>query len=388
MRDSSPLFLAVCLLLATGCNKQATAPAESTTPTPAKADPAAPDKPAQAARTEADELKALTDKMGDLGPDELAQLHDQLTARVVKQMIEERHLQQRPMDDTISRKAFDLFVDRLDPVKMYLLAEHIETLKADRDLLDDQVATGQLVVAHAAGKMLTDRVIVVGALVAKLLTQPFDLTDDESMETDEEKRGYCATEPELADRWRQALELQALYRIERRREMERDEAEEATKTKKEPAAPLSDEQLEREVREKMAQSYSSRFERLQQRDRMDRTERMLNALASVYDPHSAYMPPRRKEDFDIRMSGTLEGIGAVLVEDEHLIKVVRIVPGSASWRQGELKPEDYLLAVAEEKGEPVDLVDMRLRDAVRLIRGKKGTVVKLTVKKPDGERVV
>ena len=100
-----------------------------------------------------------------------------------------------------------------------------------------------------------------------------------------------------------------------------------------------------------------------------------------------YLPPKKKEDFDIDISGSLEGIGAVLSEDGSYIKVVSIVPGGAAWRQKELEVEDLIISVSQGKdGDPVSLVDMRVDDAVRYIRGKKGTIVKLTVKKVDGKR--
>ncbi len=104
--------------------------------------------------------------------------------------------------------------------------------------------------------------------------------------------------------------------------------------------------------------------------------------------NTGYLSPYRKQNLDIRMSGSLEGIGALLRMEEGFVKVQRIVPGSASWRQGQLKAEDIIVAVAQGDGEPVDVVDARLQDVVQLIRGKKGTIVKLSVRKPDGNIVV
>jgi carboxyl-terminal processing protease len=98
------------------------------------------------------------------------------------------------------------------------------------------------------------------------------------------------------------------------------------------------------------------------------------------------MAPTSKEDFDIQMSGSLEGIGALLREDDGMIKVVRIIPGSAAEKQGQLQAEDTILAVAEKNGEPVDISEMRIREAVSFIRGPKGTEVRLTVQKPDGSK--
>ncbi len=113
----------------------------------------------------------------------------------------------------------------------------------------------------------------------------------------------------------------------------------------------------------------------------------MNALTALYDPHTEYFPPKEKENFDIQMSGTLEGIGATLREQDGYIKVESLVPGGPAWKGKELGAEDVILKVAQGEAEPVDITDMRLDDAVRLIRGRKGTEARLTVKKPDGRIV-
>jgi carboxyl-terminal processing protease len=120
----------------------------------------------------------------------------------------------------------------------------------------------------------------------------------------------------------------------------------------------------------------------------DHYDRYLNVISHAFDPHTSYLPPTSKEDFDIQMSGSLEGIGATLREEDGYIKVVRVIPGSAASRQGQLEADDIILKVAEAAGDAVDITDTRIRDAVALIRGKKGTEVRLTVKKPDGRQQV
>jgi carboxyl-terminal processing protease len=125
-----------------------------------------------------------------------------------------------------------------------------------------------------------------------------------------------------------------------------------------------------------------------EQEEQDRFDSYFTAITEAFDPHTNYMPPTQKEDFDISMRGSLEGIGATLREEDGYIKVSQIIPGSAAWRQGELQSEDVILKVAEGKAEAVDITDMRLRDAVSLIRGKKGTEVRLTARKPDGSKIV
>jgi len=127
--------------------------------------------------------------------------------------------------------------------------------------------------------------------------------------------------------------------------------------------------------------YNEYFARLKQETLKDHYDRYLNAFARAFDPHTTYMPPQSKEDFDISMRGSLEGIGATLREEDGYIKIVKVIPGSAADRQGQLQADDVILAVAQGKDEPVDVTDMRLRDAVELIRGKKGTEVRLTLRR-------
>ena len=144
-------------------------------------------------------------------------------------------------------------------------------------------------------------------------------------------------------------------------------------------------QLEEKAREDVSDKFKDWFKRLKQMDRTDRFSLYVNAYLAVFDPHTQYFPPREKEDFDINFTGKLEGIGATLTEKDGYIKVSAIVSGSASWKQGELAAGDIILEVAQGKQTPVDVYNMRLDNAVRLIRGPKGTEVRLTVKKADGK---
>src|SRR5690606_21974580 len=126
--------------------------------------------------------------------------------------------------------------------------------------------------------------------------------------------------------------------------------------------------------EDLAKTYSSRFARMKSPAQLDAAADLINAVAAALDPHTTYMPPADKANFDIRMTGSLEGIGAVLREKDHLIEIVEIVPGGASWRHGGLATGDLILSVQQEKGEPVDVFDMRIDEVVKMIRGPKGTV--------------
>lgn len=314
---------------------------------------------------------------------------EETLARTVADLLASQHVRKRPIDDALSRAAFAEYLERLDAGKMFLLRENVATLEASAELMDDQLREGDLVLAREATAMLAKRRSVVGRLVSEILAEPLDLSDEETIETDAEKRDFAADDRELRERWRKALELQVLERVARMEEV----AEALAKGEEAPDAGVTDrlgdipdtfEGREKKAREDLAKSFAGRFSRLERIQPLEPAEIFLNAVATVYDPHTAYLAPADKANFDIQMSGSLEGIGAVLSEDDHYIVVREIVPGGASWRHGKLEAGDLILAVAQAEGEPVDVADMRIDEVVKMIRGPKGTVVHLTIKKPDG----
>jgi carboxyl-terminal processing protease len=150
------------------------------------------------------------------------------------------------------------------------------------------------------------------------------------------------------------------------------------------AIPPTREGREAKARADLAKQYEGRFARLRTPEPLDAAADLVNAVASALDPHTTYLPPADKANFDIQMSGSLEGIGAVLREREHYIEIVEIVPGGASARQGQLATGDLILSVTQENADPVDVTDMRIDEVVKMIRGPKGTVVKLRIQKASG----
>jgi len=184
---------------------------------------------------------------------------------------------------------------------------------------------------------------------------------------------------ELEERWRKSLKYETLARL-----LDLSEEQEKAAEKSDTVIIKSFAELEEEAREKILKRYDDWFHRTSMMNEDDRLNYYINALVNVYDPHTQYFPPKDKENFDIRFTGQLEGIGAQLTQKNEYIEVTRIIPGSPSWKQGELEVGDYITKVAQGKEDWVDIVDMRLDEAVLLIRGKKGTKVRLNIKKLDG----
>jgi carboxyl-terminal processing protease len=163
-----------------------------------------------------------------------------------------------------------------------------------------------------------------------------------------------------------------------------DDDDEGTSATPVASIPTTPEARDAKARADLAKSYAARFARQRHPGRFDPASDLINAVTSSLDPHTNYLPPAEKANFDLRMSGSLEGIGALLREKDDYVEVIEVVPGGASWRQGVLAPGDLILSVAADGKDPVDVVDMRLDDVVKMIRGPKGTVVHLRIQKPTG----
>ncbi len=316
-------------------------------------------------------------------------------ALTVVRLLEEDHLLHKKIDDAVSRAAFDTYLDRIDVSKLFLLKSDRAQLAKYANQIDDEMHSGSLELAHVGEKMYVARVEVVDKMVTELLASPMNHTDEEWLETDPKKTEPAATDDELRDRWRKHLELEVLERVGQMEKRLEAKAKAGSgsgsgSADDDRAMPLADipatpEAREAKARADLAKQYASRFTRLRHPEPLDAAADLINAVTSTLDPHTDYLPPADKANFDIQMTGSLEGIGASLREHDHYIEVVELVPGGAAWRQGQLAAGDLILAVQAEGKEPVDVVDMRIDDVVKMIRGPKGTVIRLRVQKQGGK---
>lgn len=337
---------------------------------------------------------------------------DKILLQVILQGLEQVHYEPHELDDDFSEKVYGLYLKRLDYNKRFFTKDDVAQFSQYKEDLDNEAAQASYDFFELTTKTLESRVDLIEGFYKEILAEPFDFSKDEYIEVDYEKMDYAKNEADLKERWRQLLKYQTLSRLSDKLKQQ-EEGEEKLKGK-------SYKELEKESREKVLENQDRFFKRLKDLDKKDHLSTYLNSITSVYDPHTGYFPPKDKETFDIEMSGRLEGIGARLQEKDGYIKVSEIVPGSASWKQGELEAEDVILKVSQVDAKlselsplaarlmlsylgkdedvdfkdkkyqkldvngEVDVVDMRLDDAVQLIRGKKGTDVVLTVKKVDG----
>jgi len=324
---------------------------------------------------------------------------EMVLGNILKGALENMHLANKSVDDKLSREAFKLYLERVDYGKQLFTEADVRALRAFEDKMDDALVSGQLAILDTTQGLLDKRIPQIEGWIKESLAKPFNYTQKETLETDPEKRRFAKDEKELRALWGRMLKYDAMGRLADLKE-ERDqdpakaaaEAAKATGKKKkkrssadgEDLKKLDDTALEAKARTKAGESWKKILDRIKGEKRDDKLDKFYNALARVYDPHTNYLVPEEREDFDIDMTGKLEGIGAILREEGPYIRVEHIVPGSASWKTKELESDDTILKVAQGGDEPVDVVDMPLRDAVKLIRGKKGSEVRLTVKKPNG----
>lgn len=325
----------------------------------------------------------------------------QFLSQLIYSGLENLHYKGKQVDKDFPEKAIKEFLDVLDPNKRFLLQKDAEELRQYKDKIGEEFADGNTQLMTTATDLIRERIQGVMKFYEALLEKPFDFTINESLELDPEKRNYCADMQELKEYWRKSLKYRTLLQFitlkknQEEKQPEEKQPEEKQKEEKQKeqqkekvnvnAKAKTNIQLEEEARKAVLKSTKNNFNRLLQTYEKDGLSLYLNSLAQVYDPHTAYFPPMDKEAFDIQMSGSFEGIGALLREEDGYIKITDIIPGSPSWKQKKLQPGDTILKVGQGDEEPEDIVGMRVEDAVKLIRGKKGTLVKLTIKKPDSQ---
>lgn len=295
-------------------------------------------------------------------------------------LLESQHYSPKQINDDFSRKLFQKYLDDLDGDKSLFLQSDITGLKKMETTLDDEIKGAEIKFVPAVGALYDKRIAEVSALMKEILdSKPFDFNEDESVLMDGGKNTYAATEADRKERWRKILKYYTLERfvdLQDQREKNKGQKDFVVKT---------DAELEKDARAAVLKAMNKRFDRIRSTFKEEqRFSSYINAITGMMDPHTDYFPPVEKRSFDEQMSGRFYGIGALLSEDDYGVKIANITPGGAAWKSGELSVNDVVLKVAQGAAEPVDVAGYGTEDVVKLIRGNKGTEVRLTVKKSDG----
>lgn len=318
---------------------------------------------------------------------------EKLIGNILKNALETYHYRALKINDEVSQKAFAQYLKKIDGSKQFLTKADIKELEAYQFQLDDEMVTGDYALIEKSLDMMKKRTALAESLRKEAFKKQFDFNGNEKVEVDPEKKDWAKDDNILKENWKLVFKQATLNKYLSLVDEQLDKPKPGKKPVKSakklpPVKKLSDAEMRAKAHDSVSKRFQKIFDRLAKEDRDDQLDNFYNAVTAVFDPHTTYLPAKKKEDFDIDITGKLEGIGAVLQEDGSYIKVVQIVPGGPAWRQKDLEADDAILAVAQGAGDSVDLTDMKVDDAVRYIRGKKGTEVRLTVKKVDGTRKI
>lgn len=299
--------------------------------------------------------------------------------RQVGVMLEQGHYSPKKIDDDFSKEVFTKYLETIDPEKQLFLQSDLNQLKGYEDKIDDEIHGAPLQSFQAINKVYEKRLAEYLNSYKGILDKPFHFDKDEVLVDDKARINYASSEKERSEMWRKRLKYQVLVRY-----ADLIASEEKNKGKKD-FKPRSEADMEKEAREKVLKSTDRIAERLRSKfTEEDRFNEFVNTITTCMDPHTTFMPPIEKRLFDEHMSGRFYGIGASLRQEDGNIKIVTLVTGSPAWKSGEIQVGDIIQKVGQGNEEAQDMAGYDTEDAVKLIRGKKGTEVRLTLKRADG----
>lgn len=301
---------------------------------------------------------------------------DRVLIYVLKNILTRGHFVVKDMNDDFSEFVYQNFIDGLDSSKRYFTQKDIKEFSQYKYEIDNQLLKDDLSFYHLVYSRFLEKIKNAKSYYGDLLAQPFNFKKNETIDLDYKNVPFAKNNNELIDYWRKQLKLQTLSKIQELTALQEN------KLKKDKNHPKkSFKTLEKEARTEVLKNMEELYIRIEELEHEDWFSTFLNSVVGAFDPHTTYMDPNIKERFDQNISGKLEGIGARLHKKGIYTHVSELVAGGPAFKQGELEPEDIILKVAQGEEEPIDIVGMRLDDAIKFIKGKKGTEVKLTVKK-------
>lgn len=295
-------------------------------------------------------------------------------------LLKEAHFSPRVIDDKFSREVIKEFTKELDGEKNIFLKTDISSFRIYEKMVDNELLGEELLSFFGIYDVYKKRMEDASGYFSLILDKPFDFRVKESVIMDPDKIDFPANENARYDMWRKRIKYQVLMRyndLYDERDRNKDSANYTFK---------ADTTLEREARDYVRRQVTRYFTNRKKKETMDECfSTFVNAITSIMDPHTNYFPPVDLRSFNESMSGRFYGIGAQLKDDDGHIIITSIIAGGPAWKSGELKENDEIQKVAQGDQEPVDISGFAITEAIKLIRGsEKGSVVKLTVRRPDG----
>jgi carboxyl-terminal processing protease len=294
-------------------------------------------------------------------------------------ILSQGHYDPKPIDDAFSKKVYQKFFEELDPEKIILMQQDISGLRKYETRIDDEMKGAPVEFFVEAGKVFKSRTDEASKIFKEILSKPFEFTSNETIVTDSKKLKFSATESERKEMWRKKLKYLTLDRF-----VELQDIREKSKAKDSFVAK-TDAALEVEARGKVSKIMERMFEQYRLKSTDDKTFTIfVNSITQTMDPYTEFFPPVEKRYFDEQLKGSFFGIGASLQYEEGNIKIASLLSGSPAWKSQQLEVGDIIVKVAQGQDSAVELTGYLVEDAVKLIRGKKGTQVTLTLRKKDG----
>ena len=294
---------------------------------------------------------------------------DRLLMEVVKYVVEKGHYKKISIDDNLSENLYYSFIKQLDNQKRFFLKSDIREFEKYKYLLDDQIKEYDLSFFNLVYQRSKIRIEEAKSYYEELVNNKFNFNLNENIDLDFEKKEYARSKSEIKNRWRKQLKFSTL---------------DIATLKLGDTLNIINDRIYNESIAIVKKNTEDYFEFITDLDRDDWYSNYLNAFLTQLDPHTYYFQPEDKERFDVNISGKFTGIGARLTKTEGNIKVVEIIIGGPVWKDKLLDVGDIIIKVAQENEEPVDIVGMKVDDAIKLIKGPEKSIVSLTVKKLDG----
>ena len=308
---------------------------------------------------------------------------DKLLLQLISYVLDQGHFVEKEINDDFSRKVFNEYLNIIDPYKRYFYKSDIEEFKKYEDQLDDKFINAEIDFFDLTYNRGQQRFNESKLIYKEILNNPFDYKIDENFNADFKSLDYVKDKSEMKDRWRKQLKFSSIETYNDLLEEQENELEDnPSHTTK------SNIEIELEARESTLKTLNEMYDFYEDITRSDWFSFYINSFVEQYDPHTIYYNPEAKDRFDVDMSGNYAGIGARLSKKFDKIEVVEIISGGPAWRQNLLEVGDIILKVRQndqDESESTSILGMPISDAVKLIKGPKGTNVILTIKKVDGE---
>ncbi len=306
---------------------------------------------------------------------------DKLLIELLKYVLEKGHYQSQDINDELSVKVFNSYLDMIDPQKKYFLNSDLKEFKKYEKLIDDQWLSYDLTFFNLTHERLVQRISEVELFLPILFKKTFEFESDEKINVDFENLSFPKNDKERKDRWRKQLKFSMLdlydIKILDQKKLVESNSDHVKKSKSD---------LLKESLEIVKNNINDIFDLMNDLERKDWFSNYVNSFVTQYDPHTIYFKPEDKERFDVNISGRFDGIGARLQKRDGGIEIVQIILGGPLWKDKKIEAGDEIIKVGEPGNDPVNVIGMRIDDAIKLIKGPKGTVVELTVRrKADNE---